>query len=381
MSTPSLKVSSSSKAQATQKALWQQLKEKSLVNGEFSPKEDGESPWFIKLLLAFSGWFASLFIFGFFVLILQDLVESSVACLVMGTVLISIAYKVLKNAPYEFLEHLMLSCSLAGQALIAWAIFMVTDSVSTLLPWVAILVMQSTLSLLMPHYIHRVCSALFASIAFVICMHYLHLSAATPAILLLLVSFLILNEWRSVKWQPAFEAISYGIILVLIPLKASGSIGYELSYWLDETMPLQSWLHYVDELLLLFAVLYTVMTLIIRSAHHFPLKAKLAIMAATTSFCLLSMEASGITVGFTLLILGFSNSNKILQGLGITSLLFYISSYYYLLDITLLDKASILLMMGLFILAIRFALLKWLNPEQLSSIQVNPTEQGDNDAI
>ena len=373
--------------QTQQQILWQQLQEKALVNGEFQPAETLDSPWFIKLLLACSGWFASLFILGFFLLILQDLVENSAVCLVVGSGMILMAYQMLKNKPSEFLEHLMLAFSLAGQALIAWAVFMIDNTVFSAFPWFAILIIQSSLSLIMPHYIHRVCSAFFASIALTICFHYLQLSAFTSASLLLLALVLVLNEWRSVKWQPTFEAISYGIILLLIPLKASHIIGYDLAYWLNETTLEQSWYYYLDELLLLFTMLYLIVTLMQRSQHHFPFNTKLAIIGATICLCLLSMQASGITIGFALLILGFSNSNKVLQGLGITSLLFYISSYYYLLTLTLLEKSAILLMMGLFILAIRYALLKWLNPMQihsdsseLSHKQLNP-QQGDNDAI
>ena len=371
-----------------QQALWQELQEKALVTGEFQPAETLDSPWFIKLLLAFSGWFASLFILGFLLLTLQDLIESSVTCFVVGFGMILVAYQALKNKPSEFKEHLMLAFSLAGQALLAWAIFMLDNTAFSLFPWLAIFVLQSSLSLIMPHYIHRVCSAFFASIALTMCFHYLQLSAFISASLLLLALLLILNEWRSVKWQPAFEAISYGIILLLIPLKGSYVIGYDLAYWLNETTLESSWYYYLDELLLLLTMLYLIVTLISRSQHRFPIKTQLAIICATVCLCLLSMEASGITIGFALLILGFSNSNKILQGLGITSLLFYISSYYYLLTLTLLEKSVILLMMGLFILAIRFALLKWLSPMKISADsntlshqQINSTAQGDNDAI
>ena len=366
--------------QTQQQILWQQLQDKALVKGEFQPTETLDSPWFIKLLLALSGWFASLFILGFLLLILQDLIESSMTCFVVGFGMIFMAYQALKNEPSEFQEHLMLAFSLAGQALIAWAIFMIDNMAFSLFPWLAIFVIQSSLSLIMPHYIHRVCSAFFASIAFTVCFHYFQLSAFTSASLLLLALFLVLNEWRSVKWQPACEAISYGIILLLIPLKASYIIGYDLAYWLNETTLEHSWYYYLDELLLLFTMLYLIVTLMQRSQHHFPFNTKLAIIGATICLCLLSMQASGITIGFALLILGFSNSNKVLQGLGITSLLFYISSYYYLLTLTLLEKSAILLMMGLFILAIRYALLKWLNPMQINSDssvlshkQLNPT--------
>lgn len=354
-----------------QQAIWLQLQKSNLVTGELEPSTTLTSPWFIKLLLAFSGWFASLFIFGFFLFTLYDWVDSSLICFAIGSGLIFIAYQILKSNPYEFLEHLMLAFSLAGQALIAWACFTFDGINFSLFPWLMILVIQSLLSLLMPHYVHRVFSAFFACLALVTCLHYLHLTFLASASLLLLVHFLILNEWRHVKWQPVVEAISYGIILLLIPFKASYVLGYDIYYWFKEENQIQTWTYYLDELLLLVAMLYLVITLIRRSQHHFSRQHQVMMIGATICLCLLSMQASGITIGFALLILGFSNSNKVLQGLGIVSLLFYISSYYYLLTLTLLEKTGILLFIGLFILAIRFILLKCFHP----------TQQGENDAI
>ena len=360
-----------SKQQNKQQLLWQALQKEELIQGDFKEPESLESPWFIKVLLAFSGWFASLFIFGFFILILQGLVDNIAACLIVGIGLIALAYNVLKNTLNAFLEHLMLSFSLAGQALTVWGLFIGNHYALVLPIWIIIFVLQSVLSVIMPHYVHRVCSAFFASVAFVICLYILGMSAIAPAILLLLIVFLVLNEWRSVKWQPTFEAISYGIILLLILLKGSYVVGLELSYWLDKIVLESIRYDYLDKVLLLFTMLYLVLTLMSRSEHHFPLKTKWVIIAATACLCLLSIKVTGITVGFALLILGFSNSNKVVQGLGIISLLFYISSYYYLLSLTLLDKAGVLLMMGVFLLAIRYVLLKWLKP----------MKEGANDAV
>jgi len=360
----------------TQQDIWQKLQEQSIVKGELSASDKIKTPWFIKLLLAFSGWFASLFIFGFFLLILNELIENSIACLLIGAGLIFIAYHTLQKKHSEFLEHLMLACSLAGQALIAWALFITESTTFSVFPWLALFILQSALSLFMPHYIHRACCAFFASLAFTICLYYWHLSAFTSASLLLLVMVLILNEWHSIKWQPIFESISYGVISLLILLKATHAISYDLSYWLNESAVSHTWYAYLDELLLIFSMIYLILTLISRSPTVFPIKIKRVILIATIGLCLLSMQASGITLSVALLILGFSNSNKLLQALGLTSLLFYISSYYYLLTLTLLEKSGILLIMGIFILIIRYVLLNW-----FKIVLIPPTIKGDKHAI
>jgi uncharacterized membrane protein len=346
----------------TRQKTWQTLQKKNLVSGQYQSTETLSSPWFVKLLLAFSGWFASVFILGFLLLTLHDVIDNSIVCLLIGAVLILLAYTLLKNNPHEFLEHLMLAVSLAGQALIAWAFFANEWLGSPLISWLTLFVLQSLLSVFMPHYVHRVCSALFASIALVISFHYLNIPLMSSATLLFSVTLLALNEWRFPSYQIPFEAISYGIVLVLIPLQTSTSLDYKISYWLTEHNNNQIINRYLDETLLMLVMLYLVLTLIKRSAFHFTLIHCITIIGATLCFCLLSLQAPGITVGFAILVLGFSNSNRILQGLGVSALLYYVGSYYYFLELTLLHKAASLLIVGLFLLLIRFLLIKFASP-------------------
>jgi uncharacterized membrane protein len=341
---------------------WQKLQTKELVSGQYQTTDTLSSPWFVKLLLAFSGWVSSLFILGFFLLTLNDVIDNSIVCLSIGVALILLAYTLLKNNPHEFLEHLMLATSLAGQALIAWTFFANEWLDSPLISWLTLFALQGLLSAFMPHYVHRVCSAIFASIALIISCHYLNISLVSSATLLFTVTLLVLNEWRFPHFQIPFEAISYGIVLVLIPLQTSTSLGYEVSYWLNEHNSNQMINHYLDEILLMLVMFYLVLSLIKRSTFHFTSIHRITIIGTTLCFCLLSLQAPGITVGLAILVLGFSNSNRILQGLGISALLYYIGSYYYILELTLLHKAASLLIVGLFLLLIRFLINKFASP-------------------
>jgi uncharacterized membrane protein len=345
-----------------QQELWQQLQQQNLVSGEYQAPDTLDSPWFVKLLLALSGWFTSVLILVFCIIILQDVVDNSITCIVIGSGFIFLAYRLLKTIPNDFVEHLMLATSLAGQALIAWALFANDWLTSPLMSWLTLFVLQSLLAVLMPHYVHRVCSALFASIALVISFYYLNISFLSSSILLLFATILILNEWRYPKRQRLLEAISYGIVLTIIPLQASSSLGYEISYWLNEASNTSITHHYLEQILMIIVMLYMVLMLIKRSNFDFPIMTQLSLIGATICFCLLSMQAAGITVGLAIMVLGFSNSNRILQGLGVTALLYYIGSYYYFLELTLLQKSGSLLIVGLFLLLVRALVLKFSNP-------------------
>ena len=53
-----------------------------------------------------------------------------------------------------------------------------------------------------------------------------------------------------------------------------------------------------------------------------------AALVGTALLCAVSFEAQGMTVGVVIILLRFAGGNRVLLGLGIASLLFYISSYY-----------------------------------------------------
>jgi uncharacterized membrane protein len=77
-----------------------------------------------------------------------------------------------------------------------------------------------------------------------------------------------------------------------------------------------------------------------------------------------SLKAPGIASGLLILLLGFAVGRRVMIGLGIAALLFCISSYYYLLDATLLYKAGVLAATGAGLLAARWVILRLVLPPE-----------------
>ncbi|BBI48928.1 hypothetical protein HORIV_13490 [Vreelandella olivaria] len=75
----------------------------------------------MRVLQAFSGWLAALFLLGFVAMGVVFVVESPAASLGLGLAMIGAAYGLFRKARSDVLEHLALAVSLAGQLLIAWA--------------------------------------------------------------------------------------------------------------------------------------------------------------------------------------------------------------------------------------------------------------------
>ncbi len=341
--------------------IWEILQQAGLVQGGAPPTEKLESPWYVKVLLAFSGWLASSFLLGFLVVGFKIILSSSMASAILGSFMIAGAYAILRIPKNEFFEHVALAVSLAGQALIAYGLF---DGLTYKDAWIFYALVQVALAIVMPNFVHRVFSSFIATFSFSMFFYTIGASYIFSSILMFVVAWLWLNEFRFPKYIRKIHAIGYGTVLGLIQLKGSAlfgfnPIGWQKGEWLTGKTSTGLWAQpWIAEVLAGVVMLYVVWQLLQRLGHRLPEPLVIITMVCTIILSAVSIEAPGITVGMMILLLGFAGSNRVLMGLGIVSLLFYISVYYYLLDATLFAKAQTLLVTGIVLLLIRWAMLK-----------------------
>ncbi|MEZ4601198.1 MAG: DUF4401 domain-containing protein [Syntrophotaleaceae bacterium] len=332
--------------------LWFRLVEAGVVRGTPPEKTDSESPWYVKLLLAFSGWLAALFFLGFFSVGLQFVLDSSLLASVAGGLLIGGAFAVLRTPKNEFLEHLSLAVSLAGQGLVVFALVKAADGNEEIV-WILLALLQALLAFVMPSFVHRVFSSLVAAVAFGMALTSWGWSQLVGGLVMFPAAVCWLDEFRNPRWMERRRAFGYGLVLALILLKGTAIFGYEMTGWhvREARFSAGPWL---GELLTGVVVLFVVGRLLHRHGHRISEPVSIFALSGTLLFCIVSMKAQGLSVGLVVLLLGFAGSNRVLQGLGILSLLFYISTYYYLLDATLLIKSLNLLVVGLVLLLLRW---------------------------
>jgi len=125
--------------------LWQDLHRVGLVEGSQPKQAQLDSPWFVKLLLAFSGWLAAIFLFIFIAIGLQSIFENTLIAAATGIITIAIAYKILQQPNNEFFEHLGLAISLVGQGMLSFAIFE-SDWPTQASAWPLILLLETSLA-------------------------------------------------------------------------------------------------------------------------------------------------------------------------------------------------------------------------------------------
>lgn len=339
-------------SQATE--IWKSLRENQLVVGDEPESTELESPWYVKTLLAFSGWFASIFVFAFMATAFSSLLDNTLACLVVGGLMIAGACRVLKWAISEFSEHLGLSISLAGQILITIAVFNSLGE-SQAPTWMLTALLQVVLAITMPNFVHRVVSSFLATFSFSAALSAAGIPYLFSGLVMFASAFIWLNEFKYPQHQKMLPAIGYGITLALIQIKGSAILLQGAMTWSSEPIATPFWLQpWHGELLCCAAALFVVWQLLKRYSVATGSPIAIAALASTAIIGIASLEASGITAGVIIILLGFSASNRILMGLGVVSLLFYVSSYYYLLDTTLLEKSVTTFLIGAALLLTRW---------------------------
>ncbi|GLQ30846.1 DUF4401 domain-containing protein [Litoribrevibacter albus] len=355
--------------------LWERLSSQGLTQGELNELPLQSNPWFVKTLMAFSGWLAALFLMGFISIALEFIIENMMISFFTGAGLIALSFSMLAKvererlqhrvSKQEFLEHLALAISLAGQILIGIAIFDFVDDVSDsdVPAIIAFGVLQAILSVIMPNYLHRLLSA-FTAVFFWYFACVVRNSGLNgvetllvPAVLLG-VCWVWLNEFRLTQRFPFIQPIAYGATLALVYIKGSLMFSQHSLVWYmrdTEELVVDVW---VGELATTLVLLYAVTRLLQSQAIELSSPKSMAAIVGCLLAGAISFESYGISLGVLIILLGFHNSNRLLMAVGVVSMLFYISSYYYFLDVTLLVKSFTLLGIGAVLLSGRWMMLK-----------------------
>jgi len=343
---------------STAQALWARLRAQYLVEGEAPAADGGHTPWYIRLLLGIAGWLGS---FG---MLLFELLDAGPAGMVVtGIVLCAVATGLARiRGANDFLTQFAFAISLAGQAAVLLGVGQLSDeSISSLAA--ATVLLGAVLFVAVPQLGHRVWCAALAALALGWIGRSWLLWQLAPLPLTALLAWLWLSEFERARFAAPKRAGGYGILFALLVMFTAAQ-WLPLSLLLDEP---QSTLA-VPPLLLPAAsaayglvLLGSVVLLLRREEVALDSAEGRSAIALTLPLAAACYFAPGLSPFLLSLILGFANGNRVLQGLSVMALLLYLGRYYYLLDLTLLDKSLLLIALGAVLLCARF-LLQYLLP-------------------
>jgi len=341
-----------------QQALWQQLHNEGMVQGEMPDAQLLDSPWYVRGLVGFSGWLAAAFMLGFISAGFEFVFDNPLLAIALGLAMLGMAYKMLASKQInDFTSQFALATSFAGQSLVAYGLFD-TNNTYEGVDWLIIAGLQGVLAWYLPNSLHRIWSAFAASMAVCFALAYGHLYFIQSSLLMLAVAFVWLHELDWLARQDKIKPIAYGLTLALIYQACSGQFySGMLDLMLSTNVKHGLWdSPWMGELLSGLVMLALVWTLLKQAPQAVSKKILGAALFATLLLVLASFEARGLSIGIMIMLLGYANGNRLLTGLGMVSMLFYIMAYYYMLDTSLLDKARLLLVLGMLLIAARFAM-------------------------
>jgi uncharacterized membrane protein len=329
----------------------------SIETNTTAPSIESDSPWFVKILLAFSGWLGAFFILGFFGAGFLKIFDSPSATGIVGMLLIASAWLVLNLEKNEFFEHGALAFSIAGQAMVTFSIFKNCNPHEEL-AFLLFVGFQIALLEIFKHQLHNLISAFLAMLGlyFTFCAFGQNYLFMPVGMAILAASWLF--EDRLASKVPHISAVGYGLTLASMWVQGTRLQLDDQLFW-RSSQPYPAILS-LGQAQLLLAIVFCGSIMMLAHRYHVSQnkKSMLFIGLATVVFAGISIKVTGLQLGLLILILGFATHRNILMALGIVAQLSFISAYYYNLETTLLAKSMSLGIAGIFLLTLRFTLLK-----------------------
>lgn len=338
--------------------LWDHLAEENLVTGEIVPPLDRHSPWFVRVMLGFAGWIGALFMLGFVGASLSFVVRSGTASLIAGAVICAgaaVIFRVSKGK--DFAVQFGLATSFAGQALFIYGLMEIFKWGNGL-SYVSVAIFEAVLAAIVVNEIHRAAAAFAAAVSFSLALWWYGAPSLAPALITAAVAVIWLHEFTWADGGPILRPIGYS--LVLAALYSYGALFMHAYVWLERgstnSPALARFSYWISILLTGSVFLYTVFRLAVREGFNIKDRPTQTALFAAAAIAISAYKAPGIATGLVIVLLGFANGNRVLTGLGIFSLITYLSLYYYQLQATLLVKSASLVATGFVLLSARFAL-------------------------
>lgn len=344
-------------------ALWERLREAALVEGEAPPPDPHEAPWFVRAMLGSAGWLGALFLLSFVGALFSDVFSSSIGAILVGSTLCGAMVTLFRLSPGGgFAAQFGFAMSLAGQILILIGLFNIDSLARSSISWIALpmALVQSILFVLIPNFLHRVWTAWTATLALAFALDGWGLDPISPPLATLALAGLWLAELDHPRHGSGIRAAGYGLVLTtLITTLAQGHFG--VAELIGDNDPLLGGEMAVrlGGLLTGAVLVWTVARLLRREGVAWDSGPGRVALAGAAIVAVASLEAPGLAPPVVVLLLGFANGNRPLAGLGVVSLLAYLSYYYYSLEATLLQKSVLLIALGGALLLARFALHRW----------------------
>lgn len=315
-----------------------------------------QQPWYIRAMVGAGAWLASLLLIGF-VATIGSIADGGF--IVVGLSLIVAAIFVRKQSASDFIIQSTLACSLAGQALLAYGIAEAAGAGRFENYLMFAVFMSTVLFLIFPDRVHRVIMVLIAASSFGTLLYSWELNPIVPVIGPVLAGLLVylqakqglvIEQGHGKLLRPLLNGLvmaSFGFLML--------STIYVLPELVDDYVfyP-RSW---ISTILLGGILLYVCngMWSQIAGAEKTVNKYKFATIILAIVIAAWAMP--GLLLALIVILLGASSGNRSFVGVGIAFLTIFVGTYFYGIDISMMQKSLTLVATGLAMFGARWFLL------------------------
>lgn len=333
-----------------QEVLNQLASENLLDNGweqkmqDFLIREHNDQAWYVRVMVGFSAWLASWLLIGF--MVGAAIIESEQATLMMGVVLVVGAVIARGISDNDFMSQMALAVSLAGEALIVFAMFQMSDSFEATA--FSFILLEVVLIAFYIDQVHRFLSS--ASIVIVLAgllfkwelqsfIHVIAIAGAAVFVTLVVKEKLYLAKGLArlltpVKWGVLFGQLC---VLMLSAVYIFPELMTEIRFYPNP------WVSSIG-----LSVIFLYLVFQISQDEKFPITQVNQIIITVVCLAVLvaTSMAPGLIMALVILLLGFNNTDRILIGVAIAFFAIFLTAYFYGIEVSLLMKSIILMSTG-----------------------------------
>ena len=317
-------------------------------------------PWYIRTMVGFGAWLASLLLIGF-VAGFTIALEGGYA--IVGLAFIVAALFVRRSNDNDFLVQGTLAVSLAGQALLAWGIVDALGGHFEVFLMLAI-ALNTVLFVVFPDRVHRVLMVLFAATSVTVLLYKWELNAAVPVLgPMLTAPVIFLHDRQSVLIANGSGQYVRPLMNGLM-LSAFGVLLLSTVYILPELGTVDPQIYprpWISTVLFGAMLLYLGTKIGASLTDSISGSSRQAIGLLMVIVIGASWFAPGLVLALIIVMLGAASGHKSFIGAGIAFFAVFLATYFYGIEVTLRTKSMTLVATGAAILLTRWLILRMTN--------------------
>jgi hypothetical protein len=324
---------------------------------EFFEKLRDTQPWYIRTMVGFGAWLASLLLIGF---VASIGFAADVGFVIVGILFLGGAIFARMKSASDFIVQSALASSLAGQAVLAYGIVEMSGGHDFEAVLGIVIILNAILFFVFPDRIHRVLSIVIATSSLTVLLYSRELNAVVPVLgPAVTAAMIILYQKLGLSIEKGKGHLVRPLITGLM-ISAFGFLLLSTVYILPE-LRLEFAFYprpWISTLLLGALLLYTgsqVLPQIGVSAGTPQAAVFYGLLALITAA---AWSAPGLLLALIVILLGTSSGNRAFNGAGIAFLVVFIAAYFYGIQVSMLSKSISLVASGAAVLVSRWLFLK-----------------------